>query len=63
MNRGGAREGAGRPRGNRTRSISVRVSVEAYEIYQSWENKAAEIDALIRASNKHLHTKPYSASM
>lgn len=47
-NRGGARDRAGRPRGNRTRSISVRVSEEAYEIYQSWKNKAELIDRLIR---------------
>ena len=50
MIRGGAREGAGRPRGNRTRTISVRISEEAYEIYQSWGNKTAEIDALIKAT-------------
>lgn len=48
-NRGGARDGAGRPRGNRTRSISVRVSEEAYEIYQAWGNKAEIIDRLIRS--------------
>lgn len=48
-NRDGARDGAGRPRGNRKRSISVRVSEEAYEIYQAWGNKAEIIDRLIRS--------------
>lgn len=50
--RGGARKGSGRPNGDRTKAISVRVSLEAYEVYQGWSNKAEVLDALIKEVGK-----------
>lgn len=50
--RGGARQGSGRPKGDRTKSISVRVSLEAFEIYQTWSNKTEVIDRLIKAEGR-----------
>lgn len=50
--RGGARKGSGRPKGDRTKTISVRVSLEAYEVYQGWSNKAEVLDALIKEVGK-----------
>ena len=51
-NRGGARPGAGRPRNGRTKAISLRISSEAYEIYQSWANKTEVIDTLIKQNKQ-----------
>lgn len=50
--RGGARQGSGRPKGDRTKSISVRVSLEAFEIYQTWSNKTEVIDRLIKSEGR-----------
>lgn len=50
--RGGARNGSGRPKGTRTKAISVRVSLEAYEVYQTWSNKAEVLDDLIKKVGK-----------
>lgn len=47
--RGGRRAGAGRPKkGERTISVSVRLSPEAYEIYLSLNNKSEALDKLIK---------------
>ena len=46
--RGGARPGAGRRKGDRTKAISVNISSEAYEIYMTWANKSEKIDSLIK---------------
>lgn len=46
--RGGARPGAGRRKGDRTKGINVNISPEAYEIYSKWSNKSEKIDSLIK---------------
>lgn len=46
--RGGARPGAGRRKGDRTKAINVNISPEAYEIYMTWANKSEKIDSLIK---------------
>lgn len=46
--RGGARPGAGRRKGDRTKGINVNISPEAYEIYMTWANKSEKIDSLIK---------------
>lgn len=46
--RGGARPGAGRRKGDRTKGINVNISPEAYEIYSTWSNKSEKIDSLIK---------------
>jgi len=48
--RGGARNGAGRPETDRTISISVRISQEAYDKLSLIGNKSAYIDRIIKDS-------------
>ena len=50
--RGGARHGAGRRKGDRTKGISVNISLEAYEIYRTWGNKSEKIDGLIKLAKQ-----------
>lgn len=49
---GGRREGAGRPRGDRSIAISVKISVEASEMLNMQKNKAEYIDNLIKKHGK-----------
>lgn len=46
-NRGGKREGAGRPRGTRNKVVTVRVSPEAYSKLERFGNKSRYINNLI----------------
>lgn len=48
VNRGGARVGAGRKKGNRRIAITVKISEEAKDILNTIENKSEFIDALVR---------------
>ena len=50
--RGGARPGAGRRKGDRSKAISVNISPEAYEIYKTWGNKSEIIDMLIKKEGR-----------
>lgn len=50
MARGGKREGAGRPRGTRNNVVSVRLSDEALEKLNQYQNKSRYIDNLIRGA-------------
>ena len=54
-NRGGARPGSGRPAGERTYPIAVRISKQAMEILSKKKNKSEFIDSLIKTSTI-LHT-------
>jgi len=47
-NHGGVRPGSGRPTTDRKCQINARVSLEAFEIYQSWANKSEKLDNLIK---------------
>ena len=50
--RGGARPGAGRRKGERSKGINVNISPEAYEIYSTWANKSEKIDSLIKLAKQ-----------
>jgi len=51
-NRGGYREGGGRPPTGRSKSISVRISQEAHEILKPIKNKSEYIDKLIKEASQ-----------
>ena len=55
--RGGKREGAGRPRGDRQRRICIKVQEDTMYMLESVPNKSAYIDFLIRKdlANKMYH--------
>jgi len=49
--RGGSRNGAGRPETDRSISISVRISQEAYDKLKNIGNKSLYIDRLIKEAD------------
>ena len=46
-NRGGRREGAGRPSTNRHKAVTIRLSLEAWQKLQLYRNKSRYIENLI----------------
>ena len=46
-NRGGRREGAGRPFTNRHKAVTIRLSLEAWDKLQRFKNKSRYIENLI----------------
>lgn len=46
-NRGGRREGAGRPSTNRHKAVTIRLSLEAWIRLQRFKNKSRYIENLI----------------
>lgn len=46
-NRGGRREGAGRPSTNRHKAVTIRLSLEAWDKLQLFKNKSRYIENLI----------------
>lgn len=46
-NRGGRREGAGRPSTNRHKAVTIRLSLEAWDKLQRFKNKSRYIENLI----------------
>lgn len=46
-NRGGRREGSGRPSTNRHKAVTIRLSIEAWQKLQRFKNKSRYIENLI----------------
>lgn len=49
-NRGGRREGSGRPAGERSKVVCIRLSPAAVEILNTQTNKSEFVDNLIKAA-------------
>lgn len=49
-NRGGRREGSGRPAGERSKVVCIRLSPAAVEILNAQTNKSEFVDNLIKAA-------------
>lgn len=46
--RGGARQGAGRPKTDREYQLCIRLSKEAYDTLKQFKNRSAYVDELIK---------------
>ena len=58
--RGGKRSGAGRPKGTRTKTITIKIQPDTQYMIEGIKNKSAYIDWLIR---KDLAKKQYGLNL
>lgn len=55
--RGGRRDGSGRPKGNRTNSILVKINDDAMERWRQGVNRTSQIEAFILSNDFKMEEK------